>query len=161
MQYSSDDDSNTDSSEDNSDNSDNSDSDSCACTKKVGRKHLTIHSKSTHAEEMAIDKLIKIARKTRRSTRKIIDVSLIVIRMNSKGTPDNYHLGNSKPCSNCVHKIEKLTSYGYRINRIYYSNDDGMISVSNVNKLLADTTVRPSSFYRNTNMPKYLKNNHS
>ena len=128
----------------------------CPC--HIGkRKKLSIHAKSTHAEEMAIDKLIKNIRKSRKYSRKIIDVSLMVIRMSAKGTPDCYRLGNSKPCSNCLHRINSLPKYGYRVTKIYYSDDDGTISVSNATDLENDETVRPSSFYRNTNIPTYLR----
>ena len=131
----------------------------CSCNKKKsGRRNLTIHSKSTHAEEMAIDKLVKSARRSRRPSRKIIDVSLMVIRMSSRGTPQSFKLGNSKPCLNCIHRIDDLIRYGYRVTKIYYSDCDNTITSTSLQKLSSDKSVRASSFYRNTNIPKYLEN---
>lgn len=126
----------------------------CECGR---RRHLSIHAKSTHAEEMAIDKLIKTARKNRKTSRKIIDVSIMIIRVSSKGTPDNFRLSNSKPCSNCLHKISELVMYGYRVTKIYYSGDNNEIVESNIQQLTTDQSVRPSSFYRNANLPTYLR----
>ena len=56
------------------------------------------------------------------------------------GTPDQPRLGNSRPCWNCICSLFILSrKKGYRIGKIYYSNEHGGISKSTLTKLLFET----------------------
>ena len=72
---------------------------------------------STHAE---MDVLYKILKQQKTKVKNIIDLSnyiIIVIRFGKDG-----NLKNSRPCNHCLETMTK-----YRIKKILYSNDDGII----------------------------------
>lgn len=77
--------------------------------------------KSTHAEEMALDKIVK------NKTKKIIDVSLLVIRISARSTCGSYKLCNSRPCAACMYKMSNSVENGYRVSKVYFSDDNGDI----------------------------------
>lgn len=106
---------------------------------------------SVHAEQMAIDKL------PIRTSKKIIDVSLIVIRI-SRGTTnyDNCCLGSSKPCIDCVNRINNAIHKGYRINNIYYSQSDGSIAIKKLKDVINEKQYL-SKHYINRALPKKYK----
>lgn len=105
--------------------------------------------RSTHAEEMAIDKLKK------NTSRKIINLSLIVIRISPGSVPGDYTLGNSRPCAACMYKIKNSLKLGYRINKVYYSDDIGDILCYKLRDILNEKQ-HVSSFYRRNSIPKNL-----
>jgi hypothetical protein len=82
-----------------------------------------------HAEHDAIKKLLPLKRKKR-----LVNINLLVIRLSGKNK-----LQSSKPCINCI-KIMKILPQrlGYKIQDIYYSNDNGEIEKSNLNILEND-----------------------
>ena len=114
--------------------------------------------KTIHAEEMAIDKLKTNNRKTQ------LVVSLLVIRITQNSNIDNYKLCNSKPCASCISKITGLNIFGYssknvirmskaiagyKISKIYYSNEDGEIIFFKINNFLKEK-LYISRYYRNS-----------
>ena len=55
-------------------------------------------------------------------------LNLLVIRINKNGD-----LKNSKPCFKCITHLNRIP--GYKINKIYYSNENGQIIESKFNDL--------------------------
>ncbi|XWV25661.1 cytidine deaminase [Tupanvirus deep ocean] len=110
-------------------------------------KKLSYTEKSTHAEEMAIDKLHK------NKKRKLINVSLLVIRITYGSTADIYNLSNSRPCVACMSKIKNLTNFGYRVTKVYFSNENGDIVCYRLRDILKEKQYL-SKFYRVSTIPK-------
>lgn len=115
------------------------------------RIKLDYSEKSTHAEEMAVDKL-KINIKP-----KLINISLLVIRITSGSNPNCYHLVNSRPCIACMYKLIHVTQLGYRITKIYFSNEVGEIICYKLRDIMAEKH-HASRYYRSSSIPKkFLK----
>jgi hypothetical protein len=109
------------------------------------------HEKSIHAEAMAIDKLPK------RTSRKIIDVSLLVTRISRKTkSSDSCILGNSRPCIECIMKISDAIHKGYRITNIYYSDKLGEIVHKKLNDMLGEKQYT-TKYYVTHKLPKKLQ----
>jgi hypothetical protein len=83
--------------------------------------------KSAHAESRLVDTLPDISRGNRLKAKDIC-----VVKMNHTG------LSNSKPCIQCLRKLEIYAPLrGYRIRRIYYSDETGKIIKSSLRELLS------------------------
>ena len=83
--------------------------------------------KSTHAESRLIDTLPDISRRNRLKA-----TDICVVKINNTG------LSNSKPCIQCLRKLEiSAPLRGYRIRRIYYSDETGKIVKSTLRELLS------------------------
>ena len=106
---------------------------------------------STHAEEMALEKLKPNYGK------KIIKISLLVIRISQASTPTKYTLGNSRPCASCLYKIKNSISIGYKIDKVYFSNDFGNIICYKLRDIIKEKQF-VSRYYRMHTIPKKLKN---
>lgn len=119
---------------------------------KNHRNKLSYVDKAIHAEEMAIDKIHF------KKARKIINVSIIVIRITLSSTIDCYHLANSRPCIACMHKINNTTPLGFRINNVYFSDNNGNILRYKLRDIIKEKQ-HVSKFYRIVNIPKYLTYN--
>lgn len=79
-----------------------------------------------HAEYDAIRKLVPL-----NPNKKLQNINIIVVRMSGKNK-----LQLSKPCANCIQSMKTLPAkLGYRIQHVYYSNDDGSIIKTNLNNL--------------------------
>jgi len=79
-----------------------------------------------HAECDAISKLMPLKNK-----QKLEAINLLVIRLTSKNK-----IQSSKPCYNCIETMKILPQKkGYKIENIYYSDADGNIIKTNLNKL--------------------------
>ena len=71
-----------------------------------------------HAEHDAIAKLIPLRRK-----KKLESINILVIRLSGKNK-----LQSSKPCSSCIKIMQTLPiKKGYKIQNIYYSNEESTI----------------------------------
>ena len=93
-----------------------------------------------HAEYDTIRKLLPLRRK-----RKLMNINIIVFRLSVKNK-----LQSSKPCINCINTMKTLPpKLGYKIEDIYYSNDNGEIIKSSI-KNLESEEPHYSSFYRKT-----------
>lgn len=91
-----------------------------------------------HAEHDAINKLKPLYRK-----KTLESVNLLVIRFSK-----NNKLQNSKPCANCIKTMKTLPlKKGYKIKKIYYSDENGNIIKSNL-KILESEEQHLSRFFR-------------
>ena len=79
-----------------------------------------------HAEYDAIRKLLPL-----KTNKKLKNINILVIRISGKNK-----LQLSKPCANCIQSMKTLPAkLGYRIQNVYYSNEDGSIIKTNLNNL--------------------------
>ena len=92
-----------------------------------------------HAEHDAIRKLLPLKRK-----RKLKNINILVIRLSGKNK-----LQSSKPCTNCINMMKTLPSkLGYRVQYVYYSNENGEIVKSSIHNLESEEP-HYSRFYKN------------
>ena len=97
---------------------------------------------TTHAERDAISKL------PFRKSKKCKKINILVIRTTKIGT-----LSNSKPCYHCIMDMINITpKYGYKINNVYYSTDDGSITKTKLSELYKSGDYHYSSFHRVSKM---------
>lgn len=55
----------------------------------------------------------------------------------------------SKPCEDCMSKIEKMSrNKGYSVNRIYYSTDQNTIEFNKIHTLQDEENKHVSKYYR-------------
>jgi len=95
---------------------------------------------SIHAEIDAILRLPFVKNK-----KKLIKINLLVIRFLKSG-----QLASSKPCFNCIQNMVYIPKKrGYKIEDIYYSENNETIIKTNINKLLNELNPHVSSYYRN------------
>jgi cytidine deaminase len=91
-----------------------------------------------HAEHDAINRL-----KPLRRNKHLQNVNILVVRLSK-----NNKLKNSKPCANCIENMNVLPEKkGYRIRNIYYSNENGEIVKSSLQKLKREE-LHYSRFFR-------------
>lgn len=92
-----------------------------------------------HAEMDAIKKLCKNNKiKLKRH------LTLIVIRLDNEG-----NLRNSTPCNKCIDYIQQFNNKRqHKIKHIYYSNADGNIEFSTINKLDTNNNKHKSKRFR-------------
>ena len=96
------------------------------------------NNKPVHAEEHSISKL-----QVNRSNKKI-KVSLLVVRLSGR---DKFN--SSKPCVNCInHMNQCCEKKGYKITTIYYTDSDGEIVKTSLNKLNLDPCKHVTDYYR-------------
>lgn len=94
---------------------------------------------TSHAEENAIRKLPVLPRK-----KHLKKVDLLVIRTSKTGV-----LGSSKPCIHCLMLLQtKLPEKGYKIQNIFYTNQQGDIREETLKSLLEDENMHMSKYYR-------------
>ena len=90
-----------------------------------------------HAEYDAIRKLLPLRRKKR-----LVSINILVIRVSGKNK-----LQSSKPCVNCINTMKTLPpKLGYKIEDIYYSNNNEEIVKSSI-KILESEEPHYSRFY--------------
>ena len=101
-----------------------------------------------HAEYDAIRKLLPIKNK------RLTNINILVIRISGKNK-----LQSSKPCVNCIECMKQIPArLGYKIQNVYYSNENGEIVKSNI-KNLENEEKHYSRFYRrgmNKNKDEYI-----
>jgi len=91
-----------------------------------------------HAEHDAIRKLLPLKRKKR-----LESINLLVVRLSGKNK-----LQSSKPCFRCIDMLKILPlKLGYKIQLVYYSNENGEIVKSSLKKLDAEEK-HYSKYYR-------------
>lgn len=96
---------------------------------------------SIHAEYDAISKLVPLKKK-----KKLQTIDILVIRVSRIN-----NIQMSKPCFNCIQIMKTMPEKkGYKINNIYYSNNDGDIIKTNLN-YLDNTEYHYSKFYNKNN----------
>lgn len=87
--------------------------------------------------------------------KKIIDVSIIAIRITRSSTVESYHLIDSRPCVSCMYKIKTSVNMGYRVNKVYFSDTNGDIVCYKLRDIVKEKQF-VSKFYRISNIPKVL-----
>jgi deoxycytidylate deaminase len=88
------------------------------------RRNRSNCDRSIHSEEEALYNLPS-------NNKKKIELILIVIKMSHNGK-----LGMSKPCSNCIKKLQNIR--GYYIRYIYYSDSTGNIIKTKLSDLILE-----------------------
>ena len=97
---------------------------------------------SMHAENNAIMNL-----PSRPRNKKYLKVNILVIRISQTGK-----LGNSKPCIKCIIDMLNLPQKkGYIIKNVLYSNENGLIEYTTLDKIINNGNFHVSRFYRMTN----------
>ena len=100
-----------------------------------------------HAEEDALSKLMPLKYKKR-----LEPINLLVIRLSSKNK-----LQSSKPCSNCIKLLSIIPKKkGYKIDNIYYSDENGDIIKTNL-QTLENSEQHYSKYYRNKQLETIVK----
>jgi len=95
---------------------------------------------SIHAEEDAINKLQK-----RPNNKKIKNVNIVVIR-----TTNNGNFGMSKPCVHCIIKMcTQALKLGYAIRKISYTNEEGKLLTTTLNKMITEGDFHVSKYFMN------------
>jgi cytidine deaminase len=99
-----------------------------------------------HAEYNALSKLIPLKNK-----KKLESINLIVIRLSTKNK-----IQSSKPCNNCIESMKTIPQrLGYKINHIYYSDENGCIIKTNLKTL--DTQEKHYSKYFRRKIHKQIE----
>jgi cytidine deaminase len=94
---------------------------------------------TVHAEEKAIENLPALPRK-----KHLKPVDMIVIRTSKIGC-----FGNSKPCAHCISKMTyRLPDKGYRLDKIYYTDGDGKMTIQKFTNLQNEPHHHVSTFYK-------------
>jgi cytidine deaminase len=97
-----------------------------------------------HAEHDAISKLPYI-----KGRKRLEDINILVVRLSKTNK-----IQSSKPCYNCIKMMSTYPKIkGYKIRHIYYSNVDGTITRSTLNKLETEQ-AHYSRYYKNV---RYIK----
>lgn len=88
----------------------------------INKYNINKNNDTIHAEVDCIQNL-KIS-KEKILKKKLKKIDLFVFRTNPKGNK----LMMAKPCSNCLDYIRKnIQKKGYKLNRIYFTNEDGLL----------------------------------
>jgi hypothetical protein len=96
-----------------------------------------------HAEANAILNLQKIYRNKKHLSK----INILVIRISPTGK-----LGNSKPCIKCIIDMINIPQKkGYIIKNILYSNENGLIESTTLDRIIGEKNFHISRFYRMTN----------
>lgn len=90
-----------------------------------------------HAEISAVLKLHKNKKKNKK-------INLFVVKISKTNS-----LSNSKPCIKCINDLITITlNKGYRINKIYYSNENNKIICKKFIDLILEKDKFITSFYK-------------
>ena len=106
-----------------------------------GENHFrpTSEIKSIHAEHHAIQKLPQLPKKHHQKK-----VDILIVKTSKTGC-----LGMSKPCIHCLMIMNDLApKKGYRINKVYYTDDKGNLIENRLNKLILEENYHISKYYR-------------
>jgi hypothetical protein len=116
------------------------------CVISYGQNKFSPTCGSVHAEADAINKLQYIKSKKSKKPKKTISVDMLVIKVLRNGK-----LSNSAPCVKCLKSIANAITKGYKINKVYYSNETGNIECKLLSDLINSEKLHISSYYRNSN----------
>ena len=95
-------------------------------------------SPGIHAEHEALMKLQPLKIK-----KNLAPIDILVVRLSRTNK-----LQNSKPCQNCIERMETMPNKkGYKIRNIYYSGENGDIIKTTLNKLKCEAP-HYSKYYR-------------
>lgn len=77
----------------------------------------------------------------------------MVIRITPASTINFYVLANSRPCIACLYRIKNTINFGYRITKVYYSNENGEIVCYKLRDIVNEKQML-SKYYRKLAIPK-------
>lgn len=98
---------------------------------------------TVHAESSAIDRLPTQPRRKR-----LVSVDMLVIRTSRTGC-----LGQSRPCVHCIITMcRTLPLRGYKLDRIYYSDENQKIQMIKLHDLVHDEHQHVTMFYKTRRM---------
>lgn len=86
--------------------------------------------------------------------------SLFVGRLASDFNEENLKFGNSKPCTECVDRIKNARNDGILIKKVIWTNGEGGIDISSVDKLESDHMTLHQRTQMAENSACCLHNNH-
>ena len=94
----------------------------------IGMNYYNINNncmKTRHAEVDVIQKIKPLySGKERNKCKKVKNLkklNMLVFRTNKKGE----NLMNAKPCQNCLNYMKNINKKGYKIQKIYYTDENG------------------------------------
>lgn len=94
---------------------------------------------TVHAEH---DAIINLPARPRNLRHKKVDI--LIIRTSKTGC-----LGMSKPCAHCIDIMSEMApKKGYKINRVYYTTEEGVILCDKLDKLICDPDMHISKYYK-------------
>ena len=89
-----------------------------------------VNDEKVHSEVCAVSKLRKLPDRLKNPKK----IDIIVLRVTSTGK-----LGMSKPCKHCIFALSSIPlKLGYKIDDVYYSNDEGTITKTTMTHLLKE-----------------------
>ena len=80
----------------------------------------------------------------------------MVIRISTASNIDHYSLASSRPCISCMYKIKNSIDHGYKISKVYFSNENGEIVCYKLRDIIREKQFL-SKFYRVSNIPKAFR----
>lgn len=99
-----------------------------------------------HAEHDAILKLPSLKKKKNNES-----INILVLRFSKTSK-----LGMSKPCIKCIEKMQTIPhKKGYKIENVYYSDNDGNIVKTTLSKLINEDVQHYSRYYKKNKQIKY------
>lgn len=109
----------------------------------INTYNIKYNNGSTHAEVNAINNLPPCPN-NRNHLKKI---NIFIIRTSNTGK-----IGMSKPCIKCIYDMNILPQKkGYIIKNVSYSDSNGEIITTSLNKLISDENFHVSKYYKNRN----------
>lgn len=82
--------------------------------------------KTRHAEVDVIEKIKSLYhQKEKKNRKKLKKLNMIVFRTNKKGDS----IMNAKPCKNCLNYMKNIYKKGYKIQKIYYTDENSEIQI--------------------------------
>ena len=97
---------------------------------EIGINYYKINNnsmKTRHAEVDVIEKIKPLysgkERNKCKKNKNLKKLNMLVFRTNKKGKC----LMNAKPCQNCLNYMNNIHKKGYKIQKIYYTNENGVI----------------------------------
>lgn len=82
--------------------------------------------KTRHAEVDVIEKIKSLyPQKEKKNHKKLKKLNILVFRTNKKGDS----IMNAKPCQNCLNYMKNIYKKGYKIQKIYYTDENSEIQI--------------------------------
>lgn len=96
--------------------------------------------------------MLKLMKNSKHNNNNNKKYNLYVIKTSKTGT----NISMSRLCERCVVAVNNIKKSGIKINKIYYSNDDGTLTSTNITKLLDMDDHWVSKYYRQNNYKPQL-----
>jgi hypothetical protein len=96
---------------------------------EIGMNYYKVNNKcmkTRHAEVDVIEKIKSLFDiKKRKNRKKFKKLNMLVFRTNKKGDS----IMNAKPCQNCLNYMKNIYKKGYKIQKIYYTDENSKIQM--------------------------------